>query len=74
MIIPILDYTSGFLVLFCIYKKFKYKWVWGLYSYGCLVYAVLNFVKGLYGQGIMNIAAAGIAAWNIVSEKKGKGS
>jgi len=67
MIIVILDLVSAFIVLFCLFKKFKNKNLWILYALACIIYSNINLYKALPGQALMNMVAAIIAINNFVN-------
>ena len=72
MDISILDYASSVVVIAALFLIPKNSKAWALYSLGCFTYIYINAVKGLPGQAILNVIAAGIAINNYVQLRRKK--
>ena len=55
--IQVIDWISALVVIYCIWRGFKNRRQWVIYSLACFVYIFINVSKGLNGQAILNIFA-----------------
>lgn len=70
MVIQIADIVTGLMVLMALVLRFKYRWVWFVYAVACWSYSVLNISVGLPAEGVIDVIAGGISAWNFLMWKK----
>jgi hypothetical protein len=68
--ISLIDYITAAFVVFSVALRFKYRWVWFMYSIACYTYVGIGISSGLLGLAVLNVLVGTIALWNAITFTK----